>query len=172
DLDNPHNGTYKNVANVSGADTQLFPIPPIELGPTVHSPAAPGTQTIGAPGIVPGDTLPPHDPNNPISTTCMEVDGGFVTVAKNTTCNPPAFTIECWVQPQWGPNDPPATRQFIDSRNVTAAGVFGYGLRVNEDGNWEAAIGASGGAAFIQVVADKAELSVATHVVLTFDGSS
>ena len=50
--DNPHHGTYKNVGNVTGADTQLFPIPPIELGPTVHSPAAPGTQTIGAPGIV------------------------------------------------------------------------------------------------------------------------
>jgi hypothetical protein len=101
----------------------------------------------------------------------MQVNGGFVTVDSNKTCNPDVFTVECWVQPEWGANDPPATRQFIDSRGIVGANIFGYGLRVDQNGNWGAEIGSSDGN-FVQFVADKAQLNVPTHVVLTFDGTN
>lgn len=165
----PHNGTYKNVNNVSGADAGLFPIPDFNPSATTHSAGAPGTQTIGAPGIVTGDTVPPHDPKNPKSATCMQTDGGFVTVEANATCNPPVFTIECWVKPEWSENDPPADRRIIDSTDVAPASRFGYAMGVNGEGKWSALLGSSSGM-FVEVVAEKAELNVATHFVLTFDG--
>lgn len=169
----PHNGTYKNVNNVSGADADLFPIPDFNPSPTNHSADAPGTQTIGAPGIVTGDTVPPHDPKNPISTTCMQCDGGFVSVDANVTCNPPVFSVECWAQPEWNASDAPATRRVIDSTDATAVDGFGYAIGVDLDGKWSGSVGNSGaGNAFVVAVGGTAELNKPAHLVLTFDGSN
>lgn len=167
---NPHNGVYKNVTT----DPGLFPCPGYVLNASipVTTPAAPGTLTIGAPGIVTGDTLPPHDPKNPISTTCMQTDGGFVFVAANGTCNPPVFSVECWVQPGWDAAGPAASRLIVDSRNRVGTDKSGFGLLVDDAGNWQAWIFHSADTDLLTVTAGKAALDAPTHLVLTFDGAN
>lgn len=165
---NPHNGTYTSVTTAPA----LFPCPAFTLAPGLDSAAAQGTLTIGAPGIVQGDTLPPHDGKNPILTTCMQCDGGFVTVPANSVVNPTQFTIEAWVRPEWDAAAPPATRVFIDSRGIVGGVVHGYALAVNEAGLWEGVLSVAGGVTTVLVIGDSATLSAATHVVLTFDGTN
>lgn len=166
----PHNGTYKNATT----DPGLFPCPGyvVNAAIPITTAAAPGTQTIGAPGIVFGDTLPPHDKDNPTYATCMQTNGGFVTVPANATCNPAAFTIECWVQPEWDAADSAASRQIIDSRNQVGTDKSGFGLLVNDAGNWQALIGHTNGVGFLDITAGKAALDAPTHLVLTFDGTN
>lgn len=168
----PHNGTYRSVANSDPMVKALFPCPDFDLGIGLHSDFAPGTLTIGAPGIVAGDTLPPHDPKNATSTTCMQADGGFVTVPANSVVNPMQFSIEAWVRPEWDAAAPPAVHVFIDSRGVVGDVVHGYVLTVNQAGSWEAALSVAGGVTTVLVTGGPATLSVATHVVLTFDGGN
>jgi hypothetical protein len=172
---NPHNGSYFSVASSDPTIKNLFPCPQFTVDPAgpLDSAFAPGTLTIGAPGIVTGDTLPPHDPKNPISTTCMQADGGFVAVPFNSTVNPAsAFTIEAWVLPGWDANAPQAYRTVIDSRSQGGGLFFGYVIFVNETGLWEAQLGGTGNGNFVIVTAGAASLTIATHVVLTCDGTN
>jgi hypothetical protein len=167
----PHHGEYKSKTT----HPALFPCPDFQLDPStpVDSAFAPGDLTIGAPGIVTGDTLPPHDPKNPTSTTCMKTDGGFVTVPVNSVINPPsAFSIEFWALPEWDTMAKPALRTVIDSRNQGGGQFFGFAVWVNEAGNWEAQVGGTGNGNVIQFAAGAASLSVASHVVLTCDGTN
>ncbi len=169
-LGNPHNGTYKSVLT----DPALFPCPAFTLDPSgpVDSAFAPGTLTIGAPGIVQGDTLPPHDGKNPILTTAMLCNGGFVTVPANSVVNPGVFTVECWARPEWTAAAAPAFRTVVDSRNQGGGQFFGFVIFVNEAGNWEAQLGGTGSGNFLVVTAGTATLQAATHVVLTCDGTN
>jgi len=166
----PHNGTYKNVSTNPG----LFACPGYVLNATIPitTPAATGTQTIGAPGIVTGDTVPPHDPKNPISATCMDTDGGFVSVPANSTCNPPVFSLECWVRPGWNEGDPAASRSIFDARHQVGTDRFGYSLLVSDAGKWTAFIFLGGATPLLTVTASKVDFTAATHLVLTFDGAN
>jgi hypothetical protein len=166
----PHHGTYQSVVNPDPMIQALFPCVAGEVNPTTHSAFAPGILKLEAPGIVFGDTLPPHDKDNPKNTTCVQFDGGFVTVPANATCNPPVFTVECWVRPEWTANDEPAHRMIIDSRDSVDDVQSGFGLWVNDDGNWEATLGAAGPGSFTLVTGPKASLDSNTHLVLTYAG--
>jgi hypothetical protein len=168
--DNPHNGTYKSVASTDPMVQALFPCVAGEVNPTTHSAFAPGTVTLNAEGIVIGDTEIPHDPKNPISTPCVKFDGGFVTVPANATCNPSVFTIECWARREWPDSDGPAHRMVCDSRDSAGGVLSGYGLWVNDNGNWEAILGASSNASFTLITGGLAKLDANTHLVLTYDG--
>ena len=170
-LGNPHHGTYQSAASSLPKVNGLFPCPDFDLGGGLHSDFAPGNLTISAPGIVQGDTVPPHDPNNPILANCMDVDGGFVTVDPNNVVNLTTFTVEAWVLPK-DAAVPPAIRIFIDSRGIVGGVISGFALLVNAAGRWEAAFSVAGPVPTVLVTGGPASLTVATHVVLTFDGNN
>lgn len=162
-------GTYKSVDINNGKYINLFPCPMFTVDPSrpVDSAWAPGTLTIGAPGIVQGDTLPPHDPANPMPAPAMHVDGGFVEVPFNQVLNPdPPFTIEAWAQAD---EVGAAFRAVIDSRNQGGGLFFGYAIWVNEDGNWQAQVGATGSGNYIEVLGGPADTMKPTHLALTVD---
>jgi hypothetical protein len=166
----PHNGTYKNKLS----NPSLFPCPGGPLDPpnnTAHSAFGPGDLTLGAPGIVTGDTMPPHDPDNPTSFPCMKTDGAFVIVDANAVCNPPIFSVECWVFPEWEANEGPALRVVLDSRDNVSGVVSGYAIFVNEDGKWEGALGTFGNPLFALVTGGQAEVQKVAHLVLRYDGA-
>lgn len=159
-----NNGNYTHKGNAP----TLYPCPDFPIAPGVDSAPALGFIELGTQSIVPGDAKQPgNDPN--VLTTGMKVDGGFVTVPLNAVINPSIFTIEAWARPEWGAGAKAAFRAVIDSR-FQGNGMFsGFAIWVNQSGNWEAQLGATGGN-FIVVTADAAQ-QAATHVVLTFDGA-
>ncbi len=164
----PHNGEYKS----KDTHPTLFPCPAFTVDPAgpLDSAFAPGDLTIGAPGIVPGDTNSPfNDPNAP--TSAMNANGGFVTVPANSVVNPGTFTVECWVRPEWDVTASPAYRTIIDSRNQGGGLFFGFVIFVNQGGEWEAQLGGTGAGNFAIVPGGSAALSAASHVVLTCDGT-
>lgn len=175
DVVGKNTGTYKSVDINNNKYQALFPCPAFTLDPSgpVDSAFAPGTLTIGAPGIVQGDTVPPHDPQNPVPTKAMQVNGGFVEVPftqfSNVINRAPPFTVEAWVRREWDNAAPPAFRAVIDSRNQGGGLFFGYAIWVNEAGNWQAQLGATGNGNFIEVTAGAAVQSAKTHIVLTVD---
>ena len=153
----------------------LFPCPDFDLpGGGGHSDFAPGTLTIGAPGIVQGDTVPPHDPNNPILTSAMQCNGGFVSVpfVNDGVVNQDGpFTIEAWVRAEWDAAATLAFRAIIDSRDNTGTQVSGFEIGVNQANQWEARLGVTGANPVLVLTASPVTLSVATHIVLTFSGT-
>lgn len=168
DIVGNNTGTYRD----KSSDPSLYKIPAGELGPTTHQAEATGFLEIGAPGIVSGATVAPHDPSNRVFATCMKVDGAFVEVAPNSTTNPEApFSVEFWAKPEWSADGPPATRMVIDSRDVTDTSRSGFSIRVNDVGLWEAALGV-GTVSTVVLTAGIVDLSAASHVVLTCDGTS
>jgi hypothetical protein len=162
----PNNGSYKSVAT----DPALFPCPDFNLSAGVDSAKAPGTVTVGAPGIVTGDAVQPA--NNPaVITNAMLCDGGFVTVPFSQVINPdPPFSIECWARPEWDAAVS-AFRAVLDSRNSVGATVSGYEIGVNENNQWEARLGVTGANPVLVVTANGVTPQAATHLVLTFDGT-
>jgi len=176
DVVGKNHGTYKSVDINAGKYHALFPCPDFDLGGGLHSALAPGTLTTGAPGIVQGDTVPPHDPDNFTLTKATQVNGGFVEVPfgpfSNVINRDAPFTIEAWVRPEWDLAATPALRVFIDSRGIVDGVVHGYALLVNAAGSWEAAFSVAGPVPTVLVTAGPASLTVPTHVVLTFDGNN
>ncbi len=106
-----------------------------------------------------GDTLPPHDGKNPILTTAMNCNGGFVTVPANSVVNPGVFTVECWARPEWDAMASPACRTVVDSRTQGGGLFFGFVIFVNENGNWEAQLGGTGSGNFLIVTAGEGGLA-------------
>jgi hypothetical protein len=146
---------------VESALSQFFPADPSHL-----SAEAPGILTLGAPGIVIGDTVPPHD-NNSAHTTCIEVNGGFVSVISdsNSTFNPTkadGFTIEAWVHVGWDETATAAQRSII----VSLDGANGYGLFASHVNTWQGFV-ATGGSLTFTDGAD-VRFNTTTHLVLTF----
>lgn len=165
-----HDGKYVNKDNFLNTfpNTALYPCPGFQLQPGTNSAEAFGGQVLGAPGIVPGDAVQPQ--NDPaVLTTAMFVEGGFVTVPASSAINPPVFSAECWLRPEWKA-DSPAIRIFLDSRDASAAPA-GFALWVNQSNQWEAWFGVGAGG-FFQVNGGAAELGFIAHVVLTFDGTN
>jgi Concanavalin A-like lectin/glucanases superfamily len=153
DLKAGHNGTYLS---------QVFPDDPPR-----HSAAAPGLLTLGQPGIVGGDTVPPDGARS----TCIEVNGGFVSVDFDTAFNPAktdGFTLEAWVLVGWSAADPAADRAVIVSFE-SAGGFKGFGLLASRANVWQALVGAGP----TLTVADGPEVGFdrTSHLVLTYDGT-
>jgi hypothetical protein len=137
----------------------------------IDSAQATGSIALGVVSLLPGDAKQPgNDPN--ILTTGMQCNGGFVSVPFSKDINPSApFTIECWVRPEWTAGDAPAFRMIVDNRFTDMTAFTGFGLEVNNAGNWEGQVGVVGSPGFVTVAAGKAELNVTTHLVLTCDGN-
>jgi hypothetical protein len=162
-------GNTGNYTHKGNAPT-LFPCPGFQVAPGIDSAQAIGALSLGTESIVPGDAKQPdNDPD--ILTTGMEADGAFVTIPPSSVVNPVGpFTVEVWARPEWA-DDPAARRVLIDSRFNTGTAQGGFAIWVEQDGTWTAGLLCSG-ATEVQVTAGMASLSGATHVVLTFDGTS
>jgi hypothetical protein len=89
-----------------------IPNPP---GVDALSAAAPGTLSLGQPGLVTGDAKQPGN-DATVITTCMVVNGGYVEVPFDPKWNPASFTVEAWVQVGWLGTDPLAWRAVLDGR--------------------------------------------------------
>jgi Concanavalin A-like lectin/glucanases superfamily len=151
-----HNGTYLN---------QTLPD-----DPSFPSAAAPGTLILGQPGIVAGDTVPPHDASS-ARTTCIEVNGGYVSVPFDAALNPTkadGFTIEAWVTVGWSAADTAATRIIVASSD-TVGGLRGYALLVSPLNIWEGAVGTGSGITF--TTGPDVMFGTTNHLVLTYDGA-
>ena len=159
-----HDGSYVDSTTAPGQ----FPYPDV---PGSSAPA-PGTLTLGSEGIVGGDTV------GGVRTTCMQVDGGYVSVPFDAAINPPAaggFSIEAWVRVEWTAADPVAFRMVVDCRTVTLpAGTNpkGFALYATPDNHWEVVIGMDA-AGPITATSDSAiTLPPAdmTYLIATYDG--
>lgn len=169
-LNNAHHGTYRSVD--IAADQGLFPCAGFNLAANVDTAEAPGTLILQAPGIVQGDTVEPHDPENPILTTAMRCNGAFVSVPVNSVVNQAgAFTIEAWALPAWADGDPGVFHSLIDSRDNNPAGIHGFAIWVNETGLWEAVLNCTN-STNVLLTAGKASLTKVSHVVVTLDDTN
>jgi Concanavalin A-like lectin/glucanases superfamily len=156
DLKGGRNGTYLS---------QVFPD-----DPSVPSAAAPGTLALGQPGIVPGDTVPPQFDAN-VRTTCIEVNGGYVSVPFDPALNPikaDGFTIEAWVRVGWSAGDTAAARAVMTAGD-TVAGIKGYALYASPDNFWQGIVGTGGDTT--NTNGPDVIFDATNHVVLTYDGS-
>jgi hypothetical protein len=137
--------------------------------PSIPSAAAPGTLILGQPGIVAGDTVPPHDESS-ARTTCIEVNGGYVSVPFDPALNPTkaeGFTIEAWVRPEWSASDTAALRVIMASVDV-AGGFHGYALLSSAANVWQGIVFTGGGLTF--ATGPEVILDATSHLVLTYDG--
>jgi Concanavalin A-like lectin/glucanases superfamily len=136
--------------------------------PSIPSAQAPGTLTLGQPGIVPGDTVPPlFDPKVP--TKCIEVNGGWVSIPFDPALNPiqaDGFSIEAWVWVGWKAGDTAAVRIVMDSLD-TAAGVNGYALGASPANTWQGVVGI--GSDIAVATGPDVIFGATSHLVLTYD---
>jgi hypothetical protein len=153
DVKGAHNGTYQS---------KTFPD-----DPAIPSAAAPGTLILGSPGLLPGDTEAPHLPDSP-KTTCIEVNGGFVSVDFDAALNPAPFSVEAWVYVGWAGDGPAGIRVIAASLDVTG-GTKGFALFADEDNNWKAQVGT--GAGITTANGPEVVLDTVNHLVLTYDGA-
>jgi hypothetical protein len=123
------------------------------------SAAAPGTLTLGKPGIVAGDP----------QATCIEVDGGFVSVPFDAELNPNEFSIEAWVHVGWSADSPPGVRIVMVSYDAADGVTKGFGLAVGDDNIWKAQVGA--GAGLTVANGPSVVFDTTNHLVLTYNGS-
>jgi hypothetical protein len=162
DLKSGHNGAYLS---------RVFPDDPAN-----SSAAAPGTFSLGNTGIVAGDTLPPHD-NLDARTTCMQTNGGYVSVLPFDPAFIPTkaegFTLEAWVRVEWGPTDTAAFRVMMTTFDSTG-GFKGFALLTTPDNHWVALIGngAVGGAGLTQATGAAVVFETTNHLVATYDGTN
>lgn len=148
--------------------------PSVPYDPVNQSAAAPGTFTLGQPGIVLGDV----PQNSSTRSACAAFNGGFVSVPFNAALNPQTqFTVEAWVQPNWTDDDVtnfPATRVVVASAETSPAG---YGLVATPDNFWSAtvAVDANPNPMFFSVKSDKAITlgkNVTYYLAMTFDAGT
>jgi hypothetical protein len=123
---------------------------------------------LGENGIVVGDTVPPHDDSS-AQTTCIEVNGGYVSVPFDAALNPTkadGFTIEAWVTVGWSPADTAATRSIMTSFD-TVGGLRGYALWASPLNIWEGAVGTGSGITFMS--GSEVIFDATSHLVLTYE---
>jgi hypothetical protein len=158
DLEAGRNGTYLS---------QVLPDDP--AFPSAATPDPPVLK-LGENGIVVGDTVPPHDASS-AQTTCIEVNGGYVSVPFDPALNPTkadGFTIEAWVTVGWSAADTAATRIIMTS-SETAGGLRGYALLASPLNIWEGAVGTDPGITFAS--GSEVIFGTTNHLVLTYDGA-
>jgi hypothetical protein len=133
---------------------------------------APGNLAWAQPGIVAGDCIG-GDPNN--RTTCIAVNGGYVSVPQNAALNPPSFTVEAWVRVDWNNTDPvnfpPAYRAVIDSRAFAVNSATGFALFATPDNHWAVSVG-GGAAGQTTVTGETVMFNMTSYVAATYDGAS
>jgi hypothetical protein len=134
---------------------------------------APGNLAWAQPGIVAGDCIG-GDPNN--RTTCIAVNGGYVSVPQNAALNPPSFTVEAWVRVDWNNTDPvnfpPAYRAVIDSRAFAVNSATGFALFATPDNHWAVSVG-SGALGQTTLTGDAIAFDgKPVYLAATYDGNS
>jgi hypothetical protein len=157
DLKSGHNGAYLS---------RVFPDDPAN-----SSAAAPGTFSLGNPGIVPGDTVPPQD-HDSARTTCLQTNGGYVSVpfdAAFIPSNAEGFTLEAWVRVEWTAEATAAFRVVMTTFD-TAGGFKGFTLLTTPDNHWAALVG--NGAGLTQATGAALVFETTSHLVATYDGSN
>jgi hypothetical protein len=160
-IGNEHDGAYVNSAN----SPTLYPCPSFTVGGN-SSALAPGDMTLGVAGLLRGDAVQPaNDPN--VTTSAMSVNGGCVSVSANDVTNPPAFSVEAWVSPNW--DAPGAIRTVVNSFSQNGSMEGGFSLFANESNQWEAEI-FFGTATPLTVTGASVTAGMTTYLVLTFDG--
>ena len=161
ELKGPRNGTYLS---------QFFPADPL-IGSAES--ANPPVLSLGEQGLLDGDRVPPANTDR---TTCIKVDGGYVSVDFDAALNPTqadGFTIEAWVRVGWDEASTAAIRVIMVSFDITA-GNHGYGLLATRTNTWQGQVGTGSG--ITTTTTDPANdppimLGMTSHVVLTYDGS-
>jgi hypothetical protein len=158
DLKSAHNGAYLS---------HVFPDEP-----AMQSAAAPGTFSLGNTGIVAGDTVPPHLNLN-ARTTCMQTNGGYVSVLPFDAAFIPTkaegFTLEAWVRVEWTADDTAAFRVVMTTFD-SAGGLKGFVLLATPDNHWAAIVG--NGVTITQATGAAVVFETTNHLVATYDGSS
>jgi hypothetical protein len=155
DVKSGHNGSYLS---------RVFPDEP-------GGAAAPGTFSLGNPGIVAGDTVPPHDDPD-ARTTCMQTNGGYVSVPFDAALIPTraeGFTLEAWVHVEWSAADTAAFRVVMSTFGTTGGGQ-GFALLATPDNNWAALVG--NGAGLTQATGAALVFETTNQLVATYDGSN
>jgi hypothetical protein len=159
DVNSGHNGAYLS---------RVFPDDPAN-----SSAAAPGTFSLGNPGIVPGDTVPPHQNTDPENrTTCMQTNGGYVSVPFDPAFIPTraeGFTLEAWVRVEWSAADTAAFRVVMSTFGTTGGGQ-GFALLATPDNHWAALVG--NGAGLTQATGAALVFETTNHLVATYDGTN
>ena len=138
--------------------------------PAIGSAGAPGTLVLGQPGIVAGDTAAPFDDPN-ARTTCIEVNGGYVSVPYDPALNPAkvdGFTLEAWVRVGWSGDSTAANRTIMTALDQVT-GLRGFWLYAGGDNIWKALIGTGPGPTFVN--GPDVLLDTTNHIVLTYDGT-
>jgi Concanavalin A-like lectin/glucanases superfamily len=138
--------------------------------PANSSAAAPGTFSLGNIGIVPGDTVPPHDDPD-ARTTCLQTNGGYVSVPFDAAFIPTkaeGFTLEAWVHVEWSAADTAAFRVVMSTFGTTGGGQ-GFALLTTPDNHWAALVG--NGAGLTQATGAALVFETTNHLVATYDGS-
>ena len=157
DTKSGHNGAYLS---------HVFPDEP-----AMQSFAAPGTFSLGNPGIVPGDTVPPHN-NIDHRTTCMQTNGGYVRIPFDAALIPTkaeGFTLEAWVKAQWSQDD--TGFRVVMTTFDSAGGLKGFVLLATPDNHWAAMVG--NGVTITQAIGNAILFGDTTnHLVATYDGSN
>jgi hypothetical protein len=148
---NPDNGTYIDPNTMSG----FYPWPAYTIGnppgPNISSAAAalPPVIQFQQLGIVTGDFGVDTDSGNPTLSTSLVVNGCFVNVPIVPKISPTSFTVEAWVQVNWGEGDAFAWRAVLDARTLTPS-CTGFAIIATTDDNmpgvyhWTAVIGNGG----------------------------
>jgi hypothetical protein len=157
DVKSGHNGAYLS---------RVFPDDPAN-----SSAAAPGTFSLGNPGIVPGDTVPPQD-HDSARTTCLQTNGGYVSVpfdAAFIPSNAEGFTLEAWVRVEWTAEATAAFRVVMTTFD-TAGGFKGFTLLTTPDNHWAALVG--NGSGLTQATGAALVFETTSHLVATYDGSN
>jgi hypothetical protein len=150
-----HNGTYLS---------QVFPDDP----PSAATPDPPVLK-LGEKGIVAGDTVPPHNESS-ARTTCIEVNGGYVSVPFDPALNPTkaeGFTIEAWVRPEWSEAATAAQRVIVASIDTAGGLSKGYVLFASETNTWKGGVFTGGG--FTVVEGPKVKFDATSYLVLTYE---
>jgi large repetitive protein len=132
--------------------------------------------TLGAQGIVQGDTVQPGDDPG-FLTTSMEVAGGYVYVPYDAALNPlpsDGFTIDAWVRV--GTIGGNSDRIVVISHDPNPGGNPGNGgfvLLANSSNLWEFRVGLGSTIFGSQVLTASPVVSASTtyHLVATYDSS-
>lgn len=117
--------------------TSLPAIPP-NLGTTPPQPgseAAPGTLLTGQKSLIASDT----------AVTCRYFNGGFVLVPYKAGLHTPEFTLEAWVDAQWGQGVSGFAHELFNAgghyrRPFDPAGsesFYGFSVFANADNRWQ-----------------------------------
>lgn len=160
-LGNEHDGTYINSAN----SPTLYPCPSFTVGGN-SSASAPGDMTLGTAGLLVGDAIQPGNDFN-FTTTAMNVNGGCVSVPANDVTNPPAFSVEAWVNPNW--DAPGSIRTVVNSFSQNGSVEGGFSLFANESNAWEAEL-FFGTPTPLTVTGGTVTAGSTAYLVLTYDG--